>query len=72
MSGKYIDRVQGSVVTLKTIVNLHANDQSSDLGKAINVFKPQDVPNPFLEQSNQPQAQAQGSAGQSVEQATKK
>jgi hypothetical protein len=41
-----------SVVVLKTIVNLQANDQSCDLGKAINVYKPQDVKNPFLEELN--------------------
>jgi len=50
------DSAQGSQTALRTIINLKTHDQSSDLGKAINVFKPKDVANPFLGQSKQAQA----------------
>ena len=44
------------------IVNLRAQDHMSDLGKAINVFTPKNIENPFLkplEQGQTPQAQVQ-------------
>lgn len=66
-----VDTVHGSRQDLRTIVNLKTQDQSPDLGKAINVYKPQDVKNPFLEQSKQPQRPAQPPATQSTEQKEK-
>ncbi len=57
--------------SLRTVVKLNqqTQDQSPDLGKAINVFKPANVKNPFLEQSKHaPPSNSQGPPCESIEQ----
>lgn len=65
------DETNGSRQSLKTIVrfNQQTQDQMPDLGKAINVFKPANEKNPFLEQSKQgPPLKSQDPACESVDQ----
>lgn len=61
----------GPQQSLRTIAKFdqRTQDQSSDLGKAINVFKPANVKNPFLGQSKQGQStNSQSPPCESIEQ----
>jgi hypothetical protein len=62
------ETLHGSRQDLRTIANLKSQDQSSDLAKSINVFKPKDVENPFLKPKQSQPIEPQQPSGQSGEQ----